>query len=334
MLVTDGATIAIGSGTTALAFARADRGPPADGDHQRPRRRERPARPRRHRADRPRRRRPPAHALDARPPRRARHARAAGRHAVHGDRGDQRRPGPHERLGARDPHRPRAAPDGPLGGRAGGRVEVRARRARATCSGWARSTSSSPTTASRRRRSPPSRATGVRVVVARGRARADDAGDGSRRAPMIEGRVPSEIREGPDAIRATLSSALPEARRVAAAWLARRRSPRVRDRQRDELPLVPGVRGPLPAARGARRPRRRSRSPPAAFRTYPSRARAAGRRRRHLVVGGVPRRRRRRRGRPRPRAVRRRRPRAGIDARRASPPTSCSRPAGRRRSRS
>ncbi|OGO59322.1 MAG: hypothetical protein A2V85_09050 [Chloroflexi bacterium RBG_16_72_14] len=37
---------------------------------------------------------------------------------------------------------------------------------------------------------------------------------------MIEGIVPSEIREGPAAIRATLSSALPDARRVAAAWRA------------------------------------------------------------------------------------------------------------------
>lgn len=37
---------------------------------------------------------------------------------------------------------------------------------------------------------------------------------------MIEGIIPSEIREGPDAIRATIESALPDARRVAGAWRA------------------------------------------------------------------------------------------------------------------
>lgn len=37
---------------------------------------------------------------------------------------------------------------------------------------------------------------------------------------MIEGRVPDEIREGPGAIRATLASAMPDARRIAAAWRA------------------------------------------------------------------------------------------------------------------
>ena len=35
---------------------------------------------------------------------------------------------------------------------------------------------------------------------------------------MIEGVIPAEIREGPAAIRATLESALPDARRVAASW--------------------------------------------------------------------------------------------------------------------
>ncbi|MEW6224085.1 MAG: SIS domain-containing protein [Chloroflexota bacterium] len=35
---------------------------------------------------------------------------------------------------------------------------------------------------------------------------------------MIEGVIPAEIREGPAAIRATLASALPDARRVAASW--------------------------------------------------------------------------------------------------------------------
>ena len=37
---------------------------------------------------------------------------------------------------------------------------------------------------------------------------------------MIAGIVPAEIREGPAAIRATLESAGPDARRVAAAWRA------------------------------------------------------------------------------------------------------------------
>ena len=110
----DGATIAIGSGSHDPRVRPRARRPPAHGDHQRPRRGQRPARPRRDRADRPRRRRATPDALDAGPPRRAGDRGAAGRHAVHGHRGDQRRSGPHERLGPRDPHGPRAAPDGPL----------------------------------------------------------------------------------------------------------------------------------------------------------------------------------------------------------------------------
>ena len=101
------------------------RGPASHRHHERPRRRQRPPRPRRDRARRPRRRRAPAHALDARPPRRAGAPRASRRHPVHGDRRPRPRPRPHERLDPRDPHRPRPPPQRPDLRRPRRRHEVR-----------------------------------------------------------------------------------------------------------------------------------------------------------------------------------------------------------------
>ena len=185
--VADGSTIAIGSGTTALALAReiADRRLTVItnaldvanvlldrdgielivlGGVVRPR----------------------MHSMLG-PPRRARVAGAAGRHAVHGHRRDQRRAGPDERLGARDPHRPRAAPDVALGRRPRRRLEVRAGGARATCSGSTRSTSWSPTTATPARRS--TRSGG-------GASRSRCAGDSASRPDAAADREPATAGAG------------------------------------------------------------------------------------------------------------------------------------------
>ena len=76
---------------------------------------------------------------------------------------------------------------------------------------------------------------------------------------MIEGTVPDEIREGPDAIRETVRLAGPAARDVAGSLARQRHPPRPRHRQRDELPLVPRVGDALPPPGGRRRSHRRAR---------------------------------------------------------------------------
>ena len=74
---------------------------------------------------------------------------------------------------------------------------------------------------------------GVEVVVA-----GVDAPPRRERRAMIAGTVPTEIREGPAAIRATVDAVGGPAREVAARWRAGRSPPDPRHRQRHELPLA------------------------------------------------------------------------------------------------
>ena len=113
---------------------------------------------------------------------------------------------------------------------------------------------------------------------------ARDRGHRSPRDPRGAGRDPGH----PGAL-------APAGRRGRGRAPCRGRPTRLRDRQRHELPLLPRRRGPVPPARRAGRSGR----DPAHRRRVPglsSVARRAGRRRRDLLVRGVP---GRRRGRPR-----------------------------------
>ena len=93
---------------------------------------------------------------------------------------------------------------------------------------------------------------GVEVEVAGAdRPVGRDAGAGGEPA-MIEGIVPSEIREGPAAIRATVDAAREPRRGDRACLAGQRHPPRPRHRQRHELPLEPGRGHPLPPPRRAR----------------------------------------------------------------------------------
>ena len=134
-----------------------------------------------------------------------------------------------------------------------------------------------------------------------------------RSRAMIDGVVPTEIREGPAAIRATVESARDDAREIAGALADGRRPARPRDRQRHQLPLEPRGGHAVSPSRRSGRP---GRDPDDGRRVprLPARARTARRRRRDLVVGRVQGRHRGRRGRPRPDPDGGHRPRAGIDA--------------------
>jgi hypothetical protein len=110
-----------------------------------------------------------------------------------------------------DPDRPRAAPDGPQRGRSRRCDQVRRSSRRPGCSASRRSVRSSPTGPWRPESVAEFEGRGVRMIVAPEPGR-----------PMTAGIIPSDILDGPAAIRATLADATMAARDAADSWLPTR----------------------------------------------------------------------------------------------------------------